>query len=175
MSESKFRALEQRGRVMIGALFGKREDEFSSNQEAIQFCEQQTDLWRRLLTQLSQQSANPIFRNLQNEIDQAKFETASRSDGGFVVRARIPLLTSEALKQITELAQTSRENLIMVVAATLIECREIGGNARFQNDLTLELLSAMLVYASGGALTQDVGRRLSDFESRMAEAKQDVA
>ena len=120
MNATKFGGLEQRGRTEIGALFGNRELVFLNNDEAVHFCEQQPNLWRRLLTQLEQQS-NGLFRGLQNEIDQGRFETASRPEGDFVVQARLPLLAPSDVDKILELARISRESMTMVVAATLIE------------------------------------------------------
>ncbi|WP_157839472.1 DUF6161 domain-containing protein [Bradyrhizobium diazoefficiens] len=170
MNTPKFGSLEQRGRSAIGALFGTRELVFLNNDEAINFCEQQTNSWRRLLAALEPQS-NGLLRGLQNEIDQGRFETASRPEGDFVVQAKIPLLAAPVVDQILEFARASRENLTMVIAAVLIECREIGGNTRLQN-VPLDLFGAMLIYSSGGALMQDVGRRLVEFEGRMVEARQ---
>jgi hypothetical protein len=170
LNSPNFRPITQQGRAEIAELLGEREIFFPDRDDAVRFCQDQPPQWRVLLQQL-QRSVNPqAFTNLENELGAGMFESAGRDDGQTIVKGRIPLLSPRKTTRLVEIAQISSETMATVCAAVLVECREVGDNVKL-GSVSLGLLGSMLVYASGGMLVEDVERRLTAFENRVAKTQ----
>ncbi|MHB8270724.1 DUF6161 domain-containing protein [Bradyrhizobium sp.] len=175
--------------LKIARLLSHRTEVFQTGERgaAESLKEAQAQFWRTLLGALSQRyrnSANQrVFGTLAQDItSMATFElvdvtkdknTVDLDEGGnnlnehIELVASIPILTRDSL---SSLVQFVNDNPVMVAAAILVECRTV--TAAFNvSDITLSLLSAMLVYSSGGAITSDIAARVWGFQGEVERAR----
>src|SRR5258706_1421474 len=147
--------------LQIAQLLSKRSQIFSDKTEAVDFAAAQPRLWRPVLKLLSEQSGTrQIFENLEQNVAQADFLVLDPSEGGndFKVTGSIPLLSENALPVLEVFA---KRHFGLIAAAVIVECRSISAPIKAVT-LPLDILSEMLIYASGGMTTTDVAGRLWD-------------
>jgi hypothetical protein len=106
-----------------------------------------------------------LFQNLEENVGQADFQVLDPSEGddGFKVTGSIPLLSD---KDVSVLEVFAHQHFSLLAAAVIVECRSISAPIKAMT-LPLDILSEMLIYASGGMTTTDVAGRLWEFQKKV--------
>jgi hypothetical protein len=142
----------------------------------------QPQLWQTLLRSLVEGSRNStpavfaaLARDIQPNLQIEIIEVADVKKSGDLEENRIPederlelvssipLLTKDGVGSLVQLAH---DDFMLVAAAVLVECRSLLEQQDI-SDVSLGLLSAMLVYTAGGSLTSDIAGRVYEFQGHV--------
>jgi hypothetical protein len=159
--------------LTIASNLSGRSAEFNDRPSAIKFCEDQPHRWRTIFSSLGGRNSGlgPLFSSLQNNLDNAHFEVIElpvEEIAAARVVSEIPLLTDVALSTLEAIAN---EDFDLVASAVLFECRNIGGGTKITT-MSLDILAAMQIYVSRGIPTQDILKKLAEFQAKMEGAEQ---
>jgi hypothetical protein len=162
--------------VTVGSGLSSRSTEFDDRQSAIKFCEEQPRRWRTLFASLSGRNSGlgQLFSFLQTNLDDAHFEVIDlpvEEIAAAKVVGEIPLLTDDALSTLEAIA---REDFNLVASAVLFECRNIAGGSKIVT-MSLDILAAMQIYVSRGTPTQDILKKLAEFQAKADRAEQQTS